>query len=288
MGSFNSQCFISRQILSSYDGAYIVPIIQNPKTIINKIDNNSIINYFNTPDNYSDSEFVLYSYLISCTYDDYGRYDINETENNKTSLKHLFDNLYQELADIEESEGDRNPKSFKIRKVYNPSQSYSIKKLIGIFNVLVNEDLFHDQKLFIVKEKKVLSMNISSISKYTLEYAQKTKYKFEDYYNKFNFKEKTVKDFISLNGLIKNVKIDLFEDLILEKEIEDIINKEEENKIEKIKEKLENRINIYLLKNVMKEFNIVTEPVIYSGQDYDNETGRVYYNVLNSIKKQEV
>lgn len=288
MGSFNSQCFISRQILSSHDGAYIIPIIQNPKTIINKIDNDSIINYFNNPNNYSDSEFVFYSYLISCTYDDYGRYDISETEHNSKSLKHLFDNLYQELADIEASEEDRNPKSFKIRKVYNPSQSYSIGELIAIFNVLVNEDLFHDQKLFIVKEKKVLSMNISSISKYTLEYAQKTKYKFEDYYNKFNFKEKTIKDFISLNGLIKNVKIDLFEDLSLEKEIEDIISKEEENKIEKIKEKLENRINLYLIKNLIYNNNIIIEPVIYSGQDYGNETGRLYYNVLNSIKREGV
>lgn len=288
MGSFNSQCFISRQILSSHDSAYIIPIIQNPKTIINKIDNDNIINHFNIPDNYSDSEFIFYSYLISCTYDDYGRYDISETEHNAKSLKHLFDNLHQELADIEASEEDRNPKSFKIRKVYNPSQSYSIGELIGIFNFLVNEDLFHDQKLFIVKEKKVLSMNISSISKYTLEYAQKTKYKFEDYYNKFNFKEKTIKDFISLNGLIKNVKIDLFEDLSLEKEIEDIISKEEENKIEKIKEKLENRINLYLIKNLIYNNNIIIEPVIYSGQDYGNETGRVYYNVLNSIKKEGV
>lgn len=288
MGSFNSQCFISRQILSSHDGAYIIPIIQNLKTIINTIDNNSIINYFNTPDNYSDSEFVFYSYLISCTYNDYGRYDINETENNKTALKHLFDNLYQELADIEESEEDRNPKKFEIKKVYNPENKYSINELIEIFNILVEQDLLHDQKLFIVKEKKVLSMNISSISKYTLEYAQKTRYNFEDYYNKFNFKEKSIKDFISLNGLIKNVKIDLFEDLSLEKEIEDIINKEEENKIEKIKEKLENRINLYLIKNLINNSNVVIEPAIYSGQDYDNATGRGYYNVLNSIKKQEV
>lgn len=288
MGSFNSQCFISRQILSSYDSAYIIPIIQNPKTIVNKIEDEKIKNYAIVPENYSESEFVFYSYLISCTYDDYGLYIIDSTENNKKALKYLLDNLYKELAELNETEEAREPKKFAITKFYDPKKKYSIKKLIEIFNILVEEDLFHNRKLFVIRDEKLLSMNISSISKYTLEYAQKKKYNFENYYNKFNFTEKSIKDFISLNGLIDNVNIDLFEDVYLEEEVKQIIDKEEENKVEKIKEKLENRINIYLLKNLMKESNIVIEPVIYSGQDYDNSTGKLYYKVLNSIKKEVV
>lgn len=288
MGSFNSQCFISRQILSSYDHCYIIPIIQNPKTVVNSIKDQIIENYLTTPDNYNDSEFVFYSYLITCTYDDYGKFDIVETKSNHKSLKYLFDSLYNDLADIDEKEDARNAKKYSIQKIYNPKQTYSINQLIEIFNELNEGDLLHERKLFVVKENKILSMNISSVSTYVLEYAKKTKYDFDLYFKNFNFKEHTIKEFLSLNGLIKKVNIDLFEDKILENEVSNIINSEIDNKIDLLKQILENRINTYLISALMYQLNISIEPLIYSGQDYDNSTGKEYYKVLNAIKKEEV
>lgn len=283
MGSFNSQCFISKQILSGEDKAFIIPFIENPHgTNSILIQDKNVLNFY--PENYLENKpFIAYSYPIECEYYDYGDFNIKNTEQNKNSLKYLFDLLFNEMLEVLEGENSYHEKAFSIKSVYDSAKEYSFEELLKIYEDMQENRIFDNQRSFIKKNNQVLNMNLSAISYYVLEYSKKYKHNFEKYFRKQTINKETIRDFLSFKNYIKNREVDIFIDENLEKKVLDFLNLKKDFNYKELYILLENRLNLYFILSIMKDMNIDFEPIIYAGQDYDNSTGKLFYKKMKEV-----
>lgn len=283
MGSFNSQCFISKQILSGEDKAFIIPFIENPKntkSIFIKDDN--ILN-FHSLFNHSNTAFVAYSYPLECEYYDYGIFNIKNTEQNKNSLKYLFDLLFNDMLEVLEGKNSYHEKAFNIKNVYDNQKEYSFEELLTIYKDIEENRIFENQRSFVMKENKILNMNLSAISYYVLEYSKKSKHNFEKYCKTQLINKETIRNFLSFKNYIKNKDVNIFIDENLEKTVLDFLNSTQKIDYNELYKLVEYRLNLYFILSIMKDMNIDFEPIIYAGQDYDNTTGKLFCRKIKEI-----
>lgn len=283
MGSFNSQCFVSKQILSGEDKAFIIPFIENPKntkSILIKDDN--ILNFHSVfePTN---TAFIAYSYPIECEYYDYGIFNIKNTEQNKNSLKYLFDLLFNDMLEVLAGDNPYHEKAFNIKKVYDNQKEYSFEDLLKIYKDIEENSIFNNQRSFVMKENKILNMNLSSISYYVLEYSKKSKHNFEQYCKKQLINQETIRNFLSFKNYIKDKEVNIFIDESLEKIVLDFLNSKQNIDYDELYRLVENRLNLYFILLIMKDMNIDFEPIVYAGQDYGNYTGKLFYKTFKEI-----
>jgi len=283
MGSFNSQCFISKQILSGEDKAFIIPFIENPlSTNSILIQDKNVLNFYSA--NYLENKpFIAYSYPIECEYYDYGNFNIKNTEQNKNSLKYLFDLLFNEMLEVLEGENSYHEKAFSIKSVYDSAKEYSFEDLLKIYEDIQENRIFDNQRSFVKKNNQVLNMNLSAISYYVLEYSKKYKHNFEKYFRKETINKETIREFLSFKNYIKNKEVAIFVDENLEKKVLDFLNFKKDFDYKELYILLENRLNLYFILSIMKDMNIDFEPIIYAGQDYDNSTGKLFYKKIKEV-----
>ena len=90
MGSFNTTCFLTGQTIAPRDRAYIFPIQQsigykNIEFKPNKLDINSAIQPYDSTC-YSNAFWQSMGGMISCEYDDYGRFIVDQTKLNAGNI----------------------------------------------------------------------------------------------------------------------------------------------------------------------------------------------------------
>ena len=95
MGSFNTECFLSKQIIAPGDPAYLIPITQNqsimPVTVSYGDQTTGVYAPFHSTC-YANAFWVAAAPMISAVYDDYGRFEIDDTEKNKEAIRYFFEN----------------------------------------------------------------------------------------------------------------------------------------------------------------------------------------------------
>ncbi len=150
MGSFNTSCFVSQQIIVPGASAAILPIMQRStfKPVELVLDGKEFSCYGIASSVCYPTAFWDYSGpIIWGTYDDYGRFELHNTPENKNNLVNFFNILYSRVYITELGENECHEISFNIRALYNSQQSYSFEELEKTWDEIWN--VAHEHRLFI-------------------------------------------------------------------------------------------------------------------------------------------
>lgn len=142
MGSFNTACVISQQIIKPKDEVYILPISQSYSydevkleytDYSGKIINQKQYSYANTTC-YATAFWDNAGPLFEGNYEDYGQFKLNNSESNTKNMHILFNLLYNESAKTLEGENSSHDIPFDMKEIYNPKENYTFKGLEDIWN----------------------------------------------------------------------------------------------------------------------------------------------------------
>lgn len=139
MGSFNTTCFVSQQTIVPGAKCIILPIIQ--QSTYDEIELISPDNSFETSvlghahtTCYPTCYWGYYGPLITGTYYDYGKFEIDNSGENIKSLKFLFNKLLSDSFKTKQGENEYHDVAFDMSSLYSPETEYSFEQLIGIWD----------------------------------------------------------------------------------------------------------------------------------------------------------
>lgn len=324
MGSFNTSCFISNQIISPGNKVVLFPIGAmasssgyrkkeaeiNGKTVTYK-------NLYNMGGYcHANMMWDVMGMMLTGVYGDYGRFELDKTLENLESLYDFFMLLL--TNDINDDFID----------VFDLLQNKTLEELVsehGELYVYVKfqeywkyvSGLMYDQELFIQFNYSIYQIQLSVISKYTFDYIINSR---EFSYNKSNGKEYF---YVKMNNAInrfyevvqeKNNKVliydywletmlqhTLFKDLTynllsyghvkIYKDrhisiLRDMYSKDKQITADIIYKMIKYRFNFNYFISMIDSFcNVKIMPVTYAGQDYGNEFGDLYIKMTKSVNK---
>lgn len=139
MGSFNTTCFVSQQTIVPGAKCIILPIIQ--QSTYDEIELISPDNSFETSvfghahtTCYPTCFWGYYGPLITGTYYDYGKFEIDNSSENIQSLKFLFNKLLSDSFKTKQGENEYHDHAFDMSSLYSTETEYSFEQLIGIWD----------------------------------------------------------------------------------------------------------------------------------------------------------
>ena len=139
MGSFNMTCFASQHTISTNNKAIIIPISQkatyNPVEI--SLGDLKISQYgFSHTSCYPDAFWGYAGPIIEGTYDDYGSFDLTDSEDNKRNIVTFFNILHEKLFKVEQGENSCHDLPIDFQSIYNPNTEYSFSELRSIWDCM--------------------------------------------------------------------------------------------------------------------------------------------------------
>lgn len=117
MGSFNTTCFASQQTIAPGNACYILPIKQNSGyKAVNLIrgDKPAVGSSIASSTCYADCFWEPFGGFIKAKYDDYGRVEIDFTEENQKKVNNLFEELSEEVFVTLEGENESHDVPFNV------------------------------------------------------------------------------------------------------------------------------------------------------------------------------
>ena len=139
MGSFNTTCFVSQQTIVPGAKCIILPIIQQSTydeiQLISpdKSFETSVLGHAHTTC-YPTCFWGYYAPLITGTYYDYGKFEIDNSGENIQSLKFLFNKLLKDSFKTKQGENEYHDHAFDMSSLYSSDTEYSFEQLIGIWD----------------------------------------------------------------------------------------------------------------------------------------------------------
>lgn len=332
MGSFNTTCFASMQTIVPETETYIFPIQQ--ETTYNKVKiskENKVFKQFG-PSHSTTSPTAFWSYcgpLIKGKYDDYGRFILNDDEQNQINLEDFFFQLSSKIFVTHEGENTSHDLPLNFSTLYSNEKTYSFNELVKIWNSLW--EVSQEQRLFVADyDGNPCSLNFAVMAKRTADYLINYKNNQTDWKENsidmktvyFSFIEPTLNKIEKIIQELKEITDKTAQEhkkIFLDFAIMDMANMRNlrinddhistyynlENISEIVKEHigedgledidiLKNKLfneslpvleHIYL-NSALSDLNIKLIPNYYADQDYHNEMGDLYKNMIIAVNKE--
>jgi hypothetical protein len=330
MGSFNTTCFVSQQIIATGDESVILPIIQQttyrPVSLLVKthegIQEVEKYGYMHSTC-YPTAFWGYYGPMIYGSYDDYGRFKLDDTDSNFFNLIHFFNELHKNVCDVKQGENSCHDHPMEFSKIYDPSKQYSFSDLVKIWEKIW--DMAEQSRLFATDYKQnPCSIAFAVMHKITADYlinsiSQSTSYdgtslEQKTYFNSYIndnlkrvlelFKGKKEKQDIITFAAASMLSLDSFRigqqegtyinnfydypEEAMDKMIEYFKENPEATSMSKeatddIFEYFEDQIKHRYLVAGLTKFDIRLSPMVYSSQDCHNEEGNAYLEMIKEI-----
>lgn len=150
MGSFNTACMVSQQVIVPGAEAVILPIHQQatyrPVELVK--DNKEISQYGFAHTTCYPTAFWGYSGpIIRGKYYDYGCFEIFNIEENRINMISFFNHLFSDSFITKEGENKCHDVSFNMSSLYNPKKEYSFEELQDIWNKIW--EVSQENRLFV-------------------------------------------------------------------------------------------------------------------------------------------
>jgi hypothetical protein len=329
MGSFNTTCFVSQQTIAPGDEAIIFPIKQQStyrpvELILKSNGNKKVEKYGYCNSNCYPTAFWAYcGPMIRATYDDYGRFTLDEDEDNIINLVSFLNILSKSVCDVKQGENEYHDHSLEFDKIYDPKQQYSFEQLVSVWDkvwtVASKSRLFIDGNkepfpvAFAVMHKASSDYFIDSVSKYKGWDGESYEMKsyFNAYINRYfkQMKEVFKEELNDSNLAFACSSIMRLEDFrIGEQEgtyyspyyrVAKEVNQEfvayvkANPTVKKIPKKFTNKFLDYFKSQIehryiatgLTHMGLTLSPMVYASQDYHNEMGNSYLEMIQVVNK---
>ena len=330
MGSFNTTCFVSKQNITRGDNVIIFPIIKQKTYNKVELDVNTH-DGIKKMERYGYCDTICYPTafwgysgpMIYAQYDDYGQFELEDSEGNIHNLISFFNHLSTNICDVKEGENRSNESALVFDEIYDSKKQYTFKELKEVWNKIWN--IFQQSRLFINKRNEPQSLAFAVMHQVTGEYLIKSYGKnkdwddvsleinsyFHTYINKMfkKMKEPVEEDMASFHQAYMTSNTMRLEGFgVGEQEgtylsLHYSTNKETTNKFKNfIKDNLhlksvpkkftkelfkdfEQQIKHRYIASALSVLQLKLSPMISSGQDNKNVTGSEYLKMIESINK---
>lgn len=328
MGSFNTNCMVSQQVIVPHAEVIILPIVQqatyNPVEITKDGTETSQYGFAHTTC-YPTAFWGYAGPMIRGTYDDYGNFELLDTEDNNFNLISFFQHLKRDAFNTKAGENQYHDHSFDIHSLYDPKKIYSFAELVTIWDsiwevasenrVFLQDYNGHARNLqFAVIHHAAADYLISTVNQFTSysgqSYEQKTYFK-EYISNQLStmfgiFKDKKRADtfsfFASQLASLSNYRLGDQEGAYISQfytnwnPIMDAIeNFTKDNPdaeqlsdtlIDELFDIFKSQIDHRYLHVGLDNLNIKLSPMVYASQDYSNATGKSYSKMVKTVSAQ--
>lgn len=326
MGSFNTACMVSQQVIVPGAETFILPIQQqatyNPVEIMK--DNKELSQYGCAHTSCYPTAFWGYAGpLIHGKYDDYGRFELINTNDNKMNIIEFFNYLNKNAFNTKQGKNQYHDHAFDMNSLYDPKKEYSFDELENIWNKVW--DVTQENRVFVSNyQGEARNLQFAVIHHVAAEYLIDTVNKYKSYSGqsydqKAYFKnymqsqtarmieifehKKELGDIFSFLGSqlgsLSNYGIgeqegayisqyynswNLVMDSMDKFVLENPNTKElSEELIDELFAVFETQIKHRYIHMGLDSFNIKLSPMVYASQDYDNSTGKSYAKMIKEV-----
>lgn len=329
MGSFNTSCMVSQQVIVPGAETIILPIQQqatyNPVEISKDGKEMSQYGFAHTTC-YPTAFWGYAGPMIRGTYDDYGRFNLDNTPENNVNLNAFFNTLIETAFNSKQGDNEYHDHAFDIHSLYDTKKEYSFAELEGIWEKVW--DVAQENRVFVSNyQGEPRNLQFAVIHRAAADYlidsvGKLTNYSGQSYEQKSYFKnyiqsqltrmlevfkdKKKVSDtftfFASQMTSLSNYRIgeqegayisqyyDNFSSVMdaIEAFSEKNPNTTElpEELIDTLFEIFEPQIQHRYLHVGLDHLNIKLSPMVYASQDYDNDMGKSFAKMIRSVSSQ--
>lgn len=327
MGSFNTSCMVSQQVITPGAEVVIFPIRQestyNPVELSSGDKKFSIYGVSNSTC-YPTAFWGYAGPMIHGKYDDYGRFELSDTEETKESLITFFDLLHKESLVTSQGENKSHDLAFDMKNIYTPKVSYSFEQLIEIWDTMF--EVSSKCRLFIKSHYgEPKNLQFAVVHKAAADYLknitnEKVGWDDSSYEKSIFFKkymqsqvDRTVNTFpawdekrvlewvISKVSFLEGYRIGETEGAhfsFYHDAFDKVIDLMEENDnvavgfqvtdefTNKMLDILSLHIDHRYIHSGMESLGIKLSPMVYASQDYDNETGKAYASMVQAVSRE--
>lgn len=312
MGSFNTTCIVSQQVIATSDKVVIFPIVQQssyaPVELINK-DGSRMEAYGHSSSSCYPTAFWMYAGpMLIGEYDDYGKFELENTGNNIENIKQFFNIINRSAFKTVGGKNQYHEVPFDMSKIYTEAKDYTFKELDEIWKQI--EDVVAECRLFvrgITHGDKPKSLQFAVMHKTAADYLTKDvessmgynneSYEKRDFFNKYLEQYELLRSLVmripSLDGYGMGDQEGAYISRLYSSKVAfDLVNAES-NKAEgmnikalgdKLFELLKSNIDHRYIHVGLDRLNIKLTPMAYSGQDYANEAGKNYAGMVRSVR----
>lgn len=208
MGSFNTSCMVSQQVIIPGMEAFILPIQQqatySPVELVKGGIETSQYGFAHTSC-YPTAFWGYSGPIIRGKYEDYGLFKLIETDDNSNNLVSFFDHLIADSYNTKQGENEYHDHAFDIHSIYNPKQNYSFAELETIWDSLW--EVSQENRLFVCDyNNQPRNLQFAVIHHAAADYLINTVNSFKNYEGK-SYEQKSYFDSYIRNKLEKAVHI---------------------------------------------------------------------------------
>ncbi len=175
MGSFNTTCFVSHQSIIRGDKVVILPLIKQKtydKVALKIKTHDGIINVehygYSNSTCYPTAFWGYFGPIIHAKYDDYGRFELENSKSNIINVVKFFNDLVDKICDIKKDENKSNESSFVFSEIYNAKIEYTFNELNQIWNKIW--EIFQQSRLFASERNEPQSVAFAVMHEVTAKY----------------------------------------------------------------------------------------------------------------------
>lgn len=322
MGSFNTTCFVSNQTIAPGDKAIILPIKQQSsyRKIDLEADGVEVKQAsFCSSTCYSTRFWSWAGPMIIGEYDDYGRFAIDDTEENFTHMRRLFDSLHSSAVKTLAGENEYHEHPFDMHTLYDPAKEYTFDELHEVWDN-VWDVAAREHRVF-VKEyngllvpftfavmHKTAGDELITMMENQKGWRDESNKRFDMVKRKYMEVEKDIKEMLSNPeerilrfmlereltldrfGSYEGGSFDRYYDVEVE-EIQKILAEcylatgvaVSDMAINRCLEVLKPIIDMGYISYGLNALNVSISPMVYAGQDYSNEMGQDYAKFIKKV-----
>lgn len=329
MGSFNTSCMVTQQTIVPNAEAVILPIIQqatyNPVEMTKDGQDFSQYGFAHTTC-YPTAFWGYCGPMFRGTYDDYGRFDLDDTPENKINLVSFFNHLLDKSFTTKQGENQYHDHGFDMAKLFERKKEYTFAELESIWEAMW--DVTFENRLFVANyQGEPRNLQFAVMHRAAADYLIDTVNQFKGY-DKKSYEQKTyftnyVQDQLSrMIGLFKHKKelgdtfsffgtqLSSLSSYLLGQnegcyighyydsfnEIMDLIDEHVKNNpqtetvskdlIDKLFDIFKVQLDHRYIHEGLNYLNIKLSPMVYASQDYDNSVGKAYAKMIRSVSSQ--
>lgn len=327
MGSFNTSCMVSQQIIVPGTEVIILPIHQQATYDAVELvkDDKQVSSYGMSHSSCYPTAFWGYAGpMIAGTYNDYGCFLLDDTEENISNLLYFFQELQKSVFETKQGENPYHDHGIKMDEIYNHKATYTFDQLVEIWDKIF--EVAQENRLFIESSGVPRNLNFAVIHHITAKYLIDTvnnmksysgqSYEQKSYFNDYiNHDVKRMMEifgdkkesgdifsfFTAQLGSLSNYALGSNEGTYLSQyynsfnEVMDImepytssniLKEVTQESIDQLFEVFKSQLNHRHLHMGLVHYNIKLSPMVSASQDYDNTTGKDYAKMIRAVSSQ--
>lgn len=326
MGSFNTSCMVTQQTIVPSAEAVILPISkQATYSPVEMTKNGQEFSQFGFAHTtcYPTAFWGYGGPMLRGTYDDYGRFDLDNTEENRLNLLSFFNHLLDNAFTTKQGENQYHDHGFYMEKLYQRQKQYTFVELESIWETVW--EVASQNRLFVSNyQGEPRNLQFAVMHRAAADYLIETVNKFKSYdgtsYEQkayfTNYVQSQLSRMISLFKHKKELgdtfsffgtQLSSLSSYLLGQnegcyighyydnfnEVMDLIeqhvnnNPESETFSEELIDNLFNLFKVQLdhrhIHEGLNYLNIKLSPMVYASQDYDNSVGKAYAKMIRSV-----